>query len=185
MKYAPLLLLLATFNVFSNNISDSDFEKTHLSRTDVYKSIPEYRNMWVSVVDYKGFQIYKQEGIFDIDGVQYRDVAFNQVPTDFEGYSISDSPYALQAEGFLTNKIRLMAGMPPISNHDNKIVMLCKLENHNDGEYYEITFTQYENVRRVFPSNYGMGHLCASGQTLSSYWKQRLGDFYDNFGNRR
>ena len=91
----------------------------------------------------------------------------------------------MQSEGFLSNKIRLMAGISPITIDDNQPLMLCKLENHTDGEYYEISVTQYLTVRQVYPSNYAMDHLCTRGEHMGAYWKYRLNDYYDKNGNKK
>lgn len=181
------LFLSLSFLLFSAGAvgnEPSEFSDIKITRTEIFSAIPSFRNMWPHVVEWKGVTIHKQDDLFSMDGVQYRDIQFNKNAIKMDGYAVKDYSSSLQNEGFLSNKIRLMAGMPPISSDDNRPVMLCKIENHIDDEYYEMSFSQYNTLRKAFPSNYDMGHLCVSGQVAGSYWKARLSDFYDEFGNK-
>jgi hypothetical protein len=188
-----VLLTLSTFSSFAHESHAGGeesppllFDTTRLSMQMLESKIPPFRNLWnEAVVIDKKFVVFKQEGLFVLDNTQYRDVSFNQLNIKMRGYSINDASTSLQSEGFLTNKIRLMAGMTPVSVDDNRPVMLCKLENHTADRYYEMSVSQYKTLRKAYPSNYDMSHLCLGEGLMSSYWKARLGDFYDEFGNRK
>ncbi len=185
MRHLIFIFLSLSLFSFAELTEASDFEKSAISRDDIYDSIPSLRNIWVESVEFNGVTIFKQKNIFDIDGVAYRDIDFGSNKLKMSGYSIQDYSRSLQEEGFLSNKIRLMAGIAPITKDDNRPLMVCKLENHVDGPYYELSVTQFNTIREAFPSNYDMGHLCVTNQAIGTYWKMRLSDIYDNFGNKK
>lgn len=183
-RYCLFGFLLLSSSAIAESNPDDGFENIKLTRTQVFSSIPSFRNIWVESINWSGVRIYKQKDLFDMGGVQYRDIHIGQSYLKMSGYSIHNYRDSMQSEGFLSNRIRLMAGMPPISSHDNRPIMLCKLESHVDEEYYEMSYSQYQTLRVAFPSNYSMGHMCVSSQLAGAYWKLRLSDFYDEFGNR-
>ena len=185
MKKVIKTSALCALLIMSGVASSDEFSKTKLTHIDVYKSVPSLRNAWTSSMDWNGFRIYKQPKIFKMDDVQYRDIIMPNTSLKMEGYSIHNYTQSMQSEGFLSNKIRLMAGISPITIDDNQPLMLCKLENHVDGEYYEMSVTQYLTVRQAYPSNYAMEHLCTRGEHMGAYWKLRLSDYYDEYGNKK
>jgi hypothetical protein len=189
-KLLSVCALLVSFSSQSNEdvvvVEKDGFESIEITMQMIEDKIPSFRNIWTKVVliDNK-VKVFKQDNLFTLDDTQYRDMSFSKSRIKMDGYSLDNSSQSLQSEGFLSNKIRLMAGISPISSKDNQPVMLCRIENHFDDKYYEMSVTQYETLRVAFPSNYDMGHLCTNVGSVSGYWKSRLGDFYDKFGNKR
>lgn len=182
------LFLLISLNVSADDQVSNElgFSETEITMAMIAEKIPSFRNLWTKkVVMDAEIDIFKQDNLFLIDDAQYRQLDFNKIQLKSGNYSIYDSKTALQSEGFLSNKIRLMAGMPPISIHDNRPVMLCKLEDHVTDTYYELSVTQYNTIRVAFPSNYDMDYLCTTTGLTRQYWKARFNDFYDQYGNKK
>jgi hypothetical protein len=191
-KLLPIFALLSSFyaqsheDIIVSNTEGEGFKPIEITMQMIEDRVPSFRNLWTKavIIDNK-VKVFKQDNLFTLDDTQYRDVSFTKSRIKMNGYSVDNASTSLQSEGFLSNKIRLMAGLPPISSKDNQPIMLCRIENHFDEKYYEMSVTQYETIRVAFPSNYDMGHLCTNVGSLGGYWKARLGDFYDNFGNKK
>lgn len=140
--------------------------------------LPSMRNLWANQVTlFNGSKIYKQKGLFALDGIQYVQVNFDKKSSKLQGMSVYDAEKKLEEIGVLTNKIRLMMGVPPISAYDNNHVLLCRINYDVNDTFYEMSHEQFNLVMKAFPSDMSLGHHCASLGTSRAYWKSRLNDF--------
>jgi len=182
-----IITLLSIFALTSSiSTNASELEVSKITMQDLENKIPSLKNTWNNKLSFpNGTIIYKQSNLFDLDTVQFRDVYQQEVTSLKTGNTLLDSNQTLNKEGFLTNKIRLMSGVAPISLHDNQPIMLCRLENHVQDTYYEMSVTQYKTYQKAFPNNYSMAHLCTRDGFARSYWKFRLSNYYDYYGNKK
>ncbi len=179
-----LYLMLLSTVVFANE-SDSDSEinkKVELPQVvtlDMLEDkLPIFRNLWTSQVTlFNGSKIYKQDDLFTLDGIQYVQVEFDKAYSKLDGMAVYDAEKKLNNIGVLTNKIRLMIGVPPISDYDNNPVLLCRINHEVKDTFYEMSHEQFNLVMKAFPSDMSIGQHCASLGTSRAYWKSRLNDF--------
>lgn len=177
-----LFMLTSSFSALSSSKVHSSenlsVKRVPITIEDLERRVPQFRNLWNEKVTlFNGSKIYKQEGLFKLDGIQYVQVEFEKEHSKIKGHSIYNVEKRKAELGVLTNKIRLMVGVPPISRYDNEPIMLCRIEPDIGDVFFEMSQAQFKMMKIAYPSDKEIGHHCASLGTSRPYWKDRLNDF--------
>jgi hypothetical protein len=148
---------------------------------EITNTAPEYYQLFNKKTTFLDQTILTQEALFDMDGISYDRVDLSMKKYS-QQYSIIDMQASIDNKYVLTNKVRLLAGIPPISKLDNKQILLCKVES---GMLIEVAEIQIMQILNELNSSINYKSICTKNGGAKAYWSQRYHDFYNEFGGLR
>ncbi len=148
---------------------------------DIIDNAPEYYQLFNKKTQVLDLDVMTQENLFDQDGVKYDTIDILSNPYS-QKYTVDKVQETIDSKHVLTNKIRLMAGMPPISKLDNKPVLLCKVDK---GLFIEVAEIQIMEIAAKLSTPINYKAICTKNGGVKPYWTQRYYDFYNEFGGLR
>lgn len=155
------------------------FTNAALTESDVEKYLPELHGLWDTPVEIKGVSVFPQKGLFDMEGIAYS--AYTLSAKRSGKYVMWNSDQKFKAP--IINKIRISAGMAPVSKDDNEFVRICRFDM-NSNLYYEMSVSQANKISDMVPL-FSPAENCLLGADTKDYWQTRYRMFYDNYGNQK
>lgn len=181
-------------DLFSENLNDVLGSIAKISKMDPSKEMtnnlsfyvekimkiqnPKLKSYWDEKVSMKGIIINQANSLFNLERIKYSTPEYATKEVGNTGYHIYEQQSPIFTKELPeTSRLRMAKGKPAIGP-DGKDIVVCRFLHSTDAPYYEMTYTDAENLLSKMNSNMSFSQSCIfSSRHMAKYWQYRVEDF--------